>query len=304
MKINNQYQEVEAIYPVTGLYIDPDGNAVEKSEMLLSEHRMDVYINDVLTMKLVCTPKDLPGLVLGRMVSEGIIHSSAEVEYLYICEHGTRARVQLAVEQCEACVSNVEVNESEEGYHQDRTSKENQWEADNDNLRAEVMDTPTCCTDNKTIYQGFAARKELQHLEPVQVNLELMYAFDEAFNQDMPLHEATWSTHSCFLAYKGKIVYSCEDIGRHNALDKAIGYALIHDYDFHECAVFTTGRLPIDMITKVIRAGIPLVASKKTPTAEAVELAEKYGLTMIGRAKNHKMMQYTMYRTNGEMSNH
>ena len=100
MKINNQYEEAEAIYPVTGLYIDPDGNAVEKSEMLLSEHRMDVYINDVLTMKLVCTPKDLPGLVLGRMVSEGMIYSSEEVEYLYICEHGTRARVQLVSEHC------------------------------------------------------------------------------------------------------------------------------------------------------------------------------------------------------------
>lgn len=294
MKINNQYEEAEAIYPVTGLYIDSDGNAVEKSEMLLSEHRMDVYINDVLTMKLVCTPKDLPGLVLGRMVSEGIIHSSAEVEYLYICEHGTRARVQLA-EECKVCVKNEEVNESEE-HHQDKTSKEKQWKADNDALRAEVMDTPTCCTDNKTIYSGFATGSKLQHLKPVKVSLELMYAFDEAFNQDMPLHEATWSTHSCFLAYKGAIVYSCEDIGRHNALDKAIGYALMHDYDFHECAVFTTGRLPIDMITKVIRAGIPLVASKKTPTAEAVELARKYGLTMIGRAKNHKMMQYTMYQ--------
>ena len=269
MKINNQYEEAEAIYPVTGLYIDPDGNAVEKSEMLLSEHRMDVYINDVLTMKLVCTPKDLPGLVLGRMVSEGMIHSSEEVEYLYICEHGTRARVQLGSEHCGLV---------------------------NDNLSAEVIDTPTCCTDNKTIYSGFAVEKELQHLEPVKVSLELMYAFDEAFHQDMPLHEATWSTHSCFLAYKGKIVYSCEDIGRHNALDKAIGYALMQDYDFHECAVFTTGRLPIDMITKVIRAGIPLVASKKTPTAEAVKLAQEYGLTMIGRAKNRKMMQYTLYK--------
>ena len=84
MKINNQYQEAEAIYPVTGLYIAPDGNTMEKAEMLLSEHRMDVYINDVLTMKLVCTPKDLPGLALGRMVSEGMIHSSEEVEYIYI----------------------------------------------------------------------------------------------------------------------------------------------------------------------------------------------------------------------------
>ena len=142
MKINNQYQEAEAIYPVTGLYIDPEGSAVEKSEMLLSEHRMDVYINDVLTMKLVCTPKDLPGLVLGRMVSEGMIHSSEEVEYLYICEHGTRARVQLGSEHCGLV---------------------------NDNLSAEVMDTPTCCTDNKTIYSGFAVEKELQHLEPVKV---------------------------------------------------------------------------------------------------------------------------------------
>ena len=224
MKINNQYQEAEAIYPVTGLYIDPDGNTMEKAEMLLSEHRMDVYINDVLTMKLVCTPKDLPGLVLGRMVSEGMIHSSEEVEYLYICEHGTRARVQLGSEHCGLV---------------------------NDNLSAEVMDTPTCCTDNKTISSGFAVEKELQHLETVEVSLELMYAFDEAFHQDMPLHE---------------------------------------------CAVFTTGRLPIDMITKVIRAGIPLVASKKTPTAEAVKLAQEYGLTMIGRAKNHKMMQYTLYK--------
>ena len=133
MKINNQYEEAEAIYPVTGLYIDPDGNAVEKSEMLLSEHRMDVYINDVLTMKLVCTPKDLPGLVLGRMVSEGMIHSSEEVEYLYICEHGTRARVQIGSEHCGLV---------------------------NDNLSAEVMDTPTCCTDNKTIYSRFAVEKE------------------------------------------------------------------------------------------------------------------------------------------------
>lgn len=275
MKINNQYQEAEAIYPVIGLYIDPEGNAMEKEEMLLSEHRMDVYINDVMTMKLVCTPKDLPWLVLGRMVSEGIIKSSAEVEYLYICEHGTRARVQLKETSCTSCQSVA---------------------GDNDLLRAEVMDTPTCCTDNRTVYGGFAEYKELKPLQPVDVSLELMYAFDEAFNQDMPLHEATWSTHSCFLAYQGKIIYSCEDIGRHNALDRAIGYALMHEYDFHECAVFTTGRLPIDMITKVIRAGIPLVASKKTPTAEAVKLAQEYGLTMIGRAKNHKMMQYTLYK--------
>lgn len=67
MKINNQYQEAEAIYPVTGLYIDPDGNTMEKAEMLLSEHRMDVYINDVLTMKLVMYTEGFAGAGTGTM---------------------------------------------------------------------------------------------------------------------------------------------------------------------------------------------------------------------------------------------
>ena len=57
---------------------------------------MDVYVNERLTMKLVCIPQHLTELVLGRLFTEGIISSAEDVEQIYICEFGKRARVILS----------------------------------------------------------------------------------------------------------------------------------------------------------------------------------------------------------------
>jgi FdhD/NarQ family. len=61
--------------------------------MYINEHMMDVYINDHLTMKLVCLPQHLTELVLGRLLTEQIITSSEDVDHIYICEYGKRAKV-------------------------------------------------------------------------------------------------------------------------------------------------------------------------------------------------------------------
>ena len=65
--------------------------------MYINEHMMDVYINDHLTMKLVCLPQHLTELVLGRLLTEQIITSSifTDVDHIYICEYGKRAKVYL-----------------------------------------------------------------------------------------------------------------------------------------------------------------------------------------------------------------
>lgn len=83
-----------------------------------------------------------------------------------------------------------------------------------------------------------------------------------------------------------------EDIGRHNALDKCIGYALLEQLDLSECILFTTGRVPTDMVQKVIAAGIPVLASKAVPTDQAIELAKKYHLNLICRAWPDRMEIY------------
>ena len=80
---------------VRGIRCNGNEAAAQAESTVAVEHLMDVYVNETLTMKLVCSPSALPELVLGRLYSEGIIESTEDVTELYICQYGSRARVML-----------------------------------------------------------------------------------------------------------------------------------------------------------------------------------------------------------------
>lgn len=122
---------------------------------------------------------------------------------------------------------------------------------------------------------------------------EWIFALAERFAQGMPVHQQTFATHSCFLAMGEQLLFFCEDIGRHNALDKAVGYAAINGIDLQQCILYSSGRMPVDMVSKAIRAGIPVLASKGAPTAKAVALARQYGLTLICAARQDRMKLFS-----------
>ena len=126
-------------------------------------------------------------------------------------------------------------------------------------------------------------------MTPISWRAEQVFDLADRFHAGMPLHGQTWATHSCFLAKDGQLLFQCEDIGRHNALDKAIGYALRHGISLSRCMVYSSGRIPTDMAMKAIRAGIPILASKASPTAEAIALAKEYGLTLVCAARRDRM---------------
>jgi FdhD protein len=73
-----------------------------------------------------------------------------------------------------------------------------------------------------------------------------------------------------------------EDIGRHNTLDKVIGYGLINKIDFGSTFLVSTGRMASEMVTKICRAGIPVAATKTAVTDKGLEISRKCGLTLIG----------------------
>ena len=77
---------------------------------------------------------------------------------------------------------------------------------------------------------------------------------------------------------------SFEDIGRHNALDKAVGHMLLNNKEAEGCVLFTTGRVAADMVIKTVASGIPVLVSKAVPTTKALSLAKKYGLKLICNA--------------------
>jgi FdhD protein len=88
-------------------------------------------------------------------------------------------------------------------------------------------------------------------------------------------------------------VVVCEDIGRHNAVDKATGYCLLRGIPLHDKMLVSTGRASYDMVAKGVRLGVPIIASISSPTSLAVELAERLNCTLLGYLRGKALNVYT-----------
>lgn len=86
---------------------------------------------------------------------------------------------------------------------------------------------------------------------------------------------------------------AAKDIGRHNAVDKAIGEELLRDGAFRERILFVTGRISADIALKTLRAGIPLLASRGAPLFGAIALARRYHLGLIGFLRGDRFNVYS-----------
>jgi len=104
----------------------------------------------------------------------------------------------------------------------------------------------------------------------------------ELFETPGDLFQSTGCAHSCALVTDGVVQCYREDIGRHNALDKVIGFALKNGIPISKSIVFTSGRVSQDYLQKVIKAGFRIVVSRAAVTASAVALARKENITMLG----------------------
>jgi FdhD protein len=84
-----------------------------------------------------------------------------------------------------------------------------------------------------------------------------------------------------------------EDIGRHNAVDKVVGYCLLEGIPMQDKIILVSGRLSSEIATKCARWDIPIVVSRAAPTALAVDIAEKRGITMVGFMRGKRLNIYT-----------
>ena len=115
----------------------------------------------------------------------------------------------------------------------------------------------------------------------------------EKFLHESKMFFVTGAVHSCALMIGGRLLHFMEDIGRHNAFDKTIGAALRTETPLDQAVVLTSGRLPSDMMSKVIYSRVPVVVSRSAPTDAAVELAERCNVTLCGFARGRRINIYT-----------
>lgn len=253
MTINNRFVEPPQTAHANVRVVRADKMECVSASELIKEHFMEISINEQPAFRLMCTPNRLAELALGRIVTEGLIRECDDVESVFICETGKAAKVYLK--------EGIALLEGDGGLYTE----------------------PTCCTQNKLL-GSFRGVKDLEPLPRAAYSEEHIFALAEKFHENASLHRRTSGTHGCYLSYRGRYQGVFEDIGRHNALDKAVGYALINGLSFQDCILFTTGRVPVDMVEKAVTAGIPVLVSKSVSTVDAAELAKRCNLTLICRA--------------------
>lgn len=133
----------------------------------------------------------------------------------------------------------------------------------------------------KTAY--FDAPRLPQINSPVKVNKKDIFQAMNTLFEKAALYGETEGVHAAGLfTPEASPLCIVEDIGRHNTLDKVIGYALLNKIDCSKVFLVSTGRMSSEMVMKICRAGIPLVATKTAVTDKGLEIGKKCGLTIIG----------------------
>jgi FdhD protein len=225
-------------------------------------------INGEPWLEFMCTPEYLEALAVGFLFNEGLIDHAAEVAQVHVCAAGDNVDVWT-------------INPLNKPAHWRRTSgctggvtAANDQEPHSVELPPPPRGMPECMEEIS--------------FSPDQIN-QLVIALLNA--QD--IHRRTGGVHASAVSDGEQLLLSCEDVGRHNTLDKLSGRMLLENITAPRRLILTTGRISSEMLQKSARMGVPVVISCTSPTSLTVRMAEVWGITLIGYARNGRFTVYT-----------
>ncbi|WP_113911467.1 formate dehydrogenase accessory sulfurtransferase FdhD [Roseovarius dicentrarchi] len=209
---------------------------------------------------MMATPDDLADFALGFALTEGFITHPEDVAEFEIVPHdlGIEARFWLTGDRSEAL----------------KTRRRNMLGPVGcglcgiDSLEQAIRSLPVLAPGKTAVSQCDVARAT------------------DALRAHQPLHDLTRAVHAAgFMRPGGQILCAREDVGRHNALDKLIGAMAHQGIDPREGAIVLTSRVSVEMVQKTVIAGCPVLIAVSAPTAHALRLADRAGLTLAAFAR-------------------
>lgn len=224
---------------------------------------------------LMRTPGNDEELALGFLTSEGIIQNISEV---------------LSIKPCR----DEQTNELSENIY--RVELAPHVSIDSANHQRRFFASSSCGICGKgSIEQVNALCKNVHIGEGLTISAVMVAQFFHKLRGDQLLFKFTGGLHASVLIDRhGNTVATREDAGRHNALDKIIGYVqLNHWLPLSEYILLVSGRSGFEIVQKAAVAGIPIIAGLGAPSSLAVELAQEMGITLIGFLKEDKFNIYT-----------
>jgi FdhD protein len=126
-----------------------------------------------------------------------------------------------------------------------------------------------------------------------RVSQSTLYRLLDAVRRQESTYKSAGSVHGCALFRQQEMLLFVEDVGRHNAIDTIAGWMWLHGVEGSDKMFYTTGRLTSEMVMKSAQMGVPIVVSRSGITQMGLEIAERLGLALFGRATNRHFICYS-----------
>ena len=239
---------------------------------VVAEEPLEIRLNGVPVSVTMRTPGDDFELAAGFLLTEGIINSRSDLAHL------ARARGRKHGRQC----NTVDVKLREGKIF------------DVERLRRHVFAASSCGICGKASIDAVHVRGIRPPKGKLRLDPQLLTSLPTALRPAQALFERTGGLHAAALFdRKGTLLGVREDVGRHNAVDKIVGQAVLSGtVPLSEHILFVSGRGGFEIVQKALVAGVPVVGSVSAPSSLAVGLARKYGLTLIGFLRGQRFVVY------------
>ena len=232
-------------------------------DVIVREVPITIYFNKEEIVTILCSPNQIRELTVGFLVSEGFIKSRDD---LYTIGH-----------HCEENIIRVEGR-----------ARPGQQEI----LQRRVMSS--CCGKSRISF-NFENDGSLVKVQEsnVRITLDEALYYANYLDQNSTIFKETGGTHNGGVGCSGRVSYTCYDIGRHNVLDKLMGWAILQKLDLSDHVLFFSGRVSSEILIKVAKMNIPILVARSAPTDMTIALAEDLNITVIGFARGSRLNIYT-----------
>ncbi len=248
-----------------------DGKVQQSLDYLVAEEPLEIRVNGHPLSVTMRTPGNDLELAAGFLLTEGIIRERSQIERL---EHASQAG--------QPTKNVVEVFLTADA------------EFDRENLQRNFFVASSCGICGKTSIDAIRVRGIRAPNPAFRIAPEILCAIPDRLREAQPIFSRTGGLHGAALFNShGELIEVREDVGRHNAVDKLIGWTLLNPApDLGNCMMLVSGRAGFEIVQKALAAHVPLLASVSAPSSLAVQLAREFHLTLAGFLRGRRFVVY------------
>jgi FdhD protein len=264
---------------VTRVSIDPAA-VTERADLLAAEEPLGIRIGGEAVSLTMRTPGDDIDLTAGFLVSEGIVTTAADIASIRICDG-------------QQCGHDHQDDDDEVGNIADVTLRPGlTFQRD---LRRSFLTSSACGVCGKAAIEDLHVPGRFDLFDDqVLVTADVLAGLPDALRHAQRVFERTGGLHAAGLfSATGELLVVREDVGRHNAVDKVVGWALQAGVlPLTGRILLVSGRASFELVQKAVLAGIPVLAAVSAPSSLAAQLAADAGLTLVGFLRGGSMNVY------------